>query len=108
MQNIRQKILLHAIPHVPRYGWTRNSLVAGCKDIGCASSLNGLVKDMPFDLVDFYQQWLLMKIRSDYLKSFSKTQNDFHANLSDILTIRVSLIKDLVPRWAEVCIHGHL
>ncbi len=98
----RQKLLHNSIPFIPKYGWSQQSILKSCKALGYPPSSIGHVKNIPFDLVDYYQRWILQQSIN---RCKPRMSQDFYKNISMLLETRLENIVPVASNWSEVSLY---
>ncbi|CAI5703350.1 hypothetical protein KXD40_003734 [Peronospora effusa] len=69
-----QRILTKAIDHVPEHGWTIEALAAGAMDLGYPSVAHGMFTRGPVELVEYFMDSCLAKLRKTLILNTDKLQ----------------------------------
>ena len=106
LDEIKSKILDHALNHVTVHGWSRQAISQGCEDIGYPSVSEGMFENEGADLVmHFVKQsnQILVNHLQEKLEKQKESGEKLNVNsfVRDAIEFRLRLIIPYMDVWAE-------
>ncbi|CAH0518468.1 unnamed protein product [Peronospora belbahrii] len=97
-----QRILIQAMNHVPKYGWTIDAVAAGAMDLGYPSVAHGMFTRGAFDLVEYFMDSCLAKLRKTLIINTDKLQAMTVAErLKFGIRTRLEMLNPVLDSWPQ-------
>ncbi|XP_027854280.2 ubiquinone biosynthesis protein COQ9, mitochondrial [Aphis gossypii] len=105
-KDIKTKILQSSLPHVPRHGWSRDTVAAGAEELGYPDTVHGLFRDPGAELALYFysasNDSLSRLLRDGTLPSPSaESKAELNAFLTNAIKTRLLMLEPYLNQWPQ-------
>lgn len=100
VNNRKANILKAALPFVPQYGWTKESIALGAENVGMPGTVHGLFPRGPVELVEFFNA-LANKQLTQFMSTEESRKKKTSILLEDTITTRLKMVLPYIDHWPQ-------